>query len=231
MSNERLMELSDVPEECSYCGSEVICAFRTVKNGHKHITALCTKIDCHPNYTIDGRRRYMPFKHSGGYNISQADLDFIQTQGSEFGIKFVEIGPTGDMPTCGYQGCESNVVEMHHIMPKGYADAADRWPVVALCPNHHDQWHAMLTAGLLLRASSYNWDSYKQMCEAMEEYGYTRYEEDHFHFWHMAVKDFEDAHDAAKFAAQNSEAAALRAQRALQVLEATPIDWTEGDDS
>lgn len=229
MSGERLMQLDDVPQQCPHCGSEVICAFRTVKNGHKHITALCTKIDCHHDYPVNGRRRYVPFKHSGGYNISQADLDFIQTQGSQFGIKFVEVGPTGDMPTCGYQGCESNVVEMHHIMPKGYADDADDWPIVPLCPYHHNKWHATLTAALLRRAASYNWDALQELYAAMEAHGFTAYEEDPTWFNQTAMQDFEEALEALRLVAANRDAAVRRVQKASALVDSIIDPWSDDE--
>lgn len=214
MSDERLMQLNDIPEVCPRCNGELICAKRTFRNGSKHIAALCTTVDCHENYHKDGSRFYASFKHNNGHYISQADLDFIQSRGSEFGINYVDVGPSGEVPSCSYKDCDSEIVEMHHIMPKGYADDADNWPIVPLCPYHHDKWHATLTTGLLRRAASYNWDALQELYAAMEADGFTAYEEDPMWFNQTAMKDFDEALDAAKLAARNSEAAAVRVQKA-----------------
>lgn len=157
MSEYGWLKLEDVPTHCPECNTEVICAKRTFANGSKHIGALCQKVDCHPKYKEIGRRRYVSFSKEKSHQwITPEALEWIQRQGSDFGAEFVLVGPEGDVPPCSYKGCKTPEVEMHHIMPIGYADDADDWPLVALCQYHHHKWHAMLTTGLMRNAIYYN---------------------------------------------------------------------------
>ena len=216
----RPIEVSDVPEKCSACGSKVIGVLQEASNGAKHIKAMCTKIDCHRMHSETGQRKFLCFSHTQNYNLSQSDLDHLHLQKSTFGLNLVPVSSTGETPACSYKDCTRTFVEMHHIMPRGYLDDADDWPIVPLCVFHHDKWHATLTTGLVHRALSYNLIEYNEILNSSDEAFYAL-EGDIDFFYPWALRDANEAKAICKFAETNFKYAQRHLKRAQQYLEMT----------
>ena len=216
----RPVQVSDVPEKCSVCNSDVIGVLFEANNGAKHIRAMCTKIDCHRMHSETGQRKFLYFKHTNSHNLSQPDLDHLHLHKSTFGLNLVPVSSTGKTPACSYKDCTRTFVEMHHIMPRGYLDDADNWPIVPLCIFHHDKWHATLTTGLVHKALSYNLIEYEEVVNFSDE-SFAALEDDVDFFYPWALRDAQEAKAICKFAETNFKYAQRHLKDAQKYLEMT----------
>lgn len=98
----------------------------------------------------DGRLSYRMRCLACGQMSSDLPLNQAKAWGVER-IEFTDIREPGQYDACVVFGCDRPGVDEHHFAPRNtFLDEADNWPTVALCRQHHHEWHR--------RMDGYQWN-------------------------------------------------------------------------